>query len=118
MKHADARAWSGYEAASYFCPERRTPPGFPDPPFFSSITITSVSPSSEINSGYGCKPKSHMPHHLCVAVKACASVGRAVQTGQLSAWLQPAWVRFPLVGISDRDGPDRVVPRGTSKVDR
>ena len=37
MKHTDARAWPGYEAASYFCPERRTRPEFPDPPFFSMV---------------------------------------------------------------------------------
>jgi hypothetical protein len=39
MKHAIARAWPGYEAASYFCPERRTRPEFPDPPFFSRLKI-------------------------------------------------------------------------------
>ena len=51
MKHADARAWPGYEAASYLCPERRTPPGFPDPPFFSRLKIVCGNLGTE--SGVG-----------------------------------------------------------------
>jgi hypothetical protein len=50
MKHGDARAWSGCEAASYLCPERRTPPGL-DPPFFSRLKIVCGNLGTE--SGVG-----------------------------------------------------------------